>query len=513
MLKQFKHNNMGGEPCSAVWAKREAIKDFDQPRLVICLPVGSKILHNAFPNPAPGNKEVERVEENVGLSPAVRIPAVVPVQWLTAQMQLVHPLNYSTIYLTQYGKLAGEARQILTMAALKYVQPDGFILYWDDDTLPPPMGLYTMANYMEQHPEVGILSGVYCTRETPAEPVAYRESTHGAFWEFEMGKDVEPTEVAAVGAGFMLCRVSAIVKAINENPGEPIWADMKATRTGDDSEYDDVWGNGITWGHDIRFCRLIRLAGFKVMLDGRVECGHLDINTQVIHKLPDTCPPKMRGKYRGEQYWNALYGDRGAAEMHVRPDLLRALLTVVPAHSKVVEVGCGPGVAGQLLAAQLGVHWTGFDKALVAVNQCNGKFLNAYQKAACDITEDDLSEADVLLAMELFEHLIPDDRDYLLKQAAAAGVKRIIFTVPEGAETTTGLTGYTAAFVPGDGDMKLAVLDREDTNADSLVDTTVLRPGHGDGEGSGEELPPDDGVKRDPSKGGRRRRKRSTPAT
>lgn len=416
MLKQFFHKTMDG-PVSQAWGKRSAIKIFDQPRIVVCVPIGSKLSQNV----------TTKDGEIIG-GPVVRIPGTVPIQWLRSQMQLVHPLNTALIYMTQHGMYAGEARQVLTMNALRNVQEDGYILFWDDDTLPPDLGLFTMFNYMEEHPDVGLLSAVYCTRTEPVTPVLFRDPTTGIEWDFIMGPEAVPQEVFAAGAGFMLVRAAAIKKAIEMNPSEPVWADMKITAEPGETR-DSMWGN-VTWGHDLRFCRLIANAGYKVMVDGRVECGHLDIETQQIFHLPDSCLPKRRGReYHGEQYWNKLYGREGAGNARLNGDLFLNVLNQIKQFSHVVEIGCGPGLFGAVATAQGAVHWTGFDQSEVAVELCCARFLNAYKKMVHELTAEDLAPADVVVAMEVVEHLEPEDVNFLFTLVTSQR-KRMIFTVP-----------------------------------------------------------------------------------
>ncbi|HEY6022319.1 MAG TPA: class I SAM-dependent methyltransferase [Candidatus Paceibacterota bacterium] len=417
MLKQFFHNTMDGK-VSEAWMKRSAVKLFDQPRVVVCIPIGSKLSQNV----------TTKDGEIIG-GPTVRIPGTVPVQWLKAQMQLAHPLNNALVYLTQHGMYSGQARQVLTVNALRMVQEDGYVLYWDDDTLPPEHGLYTMLNYMEQHPEVGVLSAVYCTRSVPCEPVLFKQPTTGTNWDFAMGPDAVPEEIYSAGAGFMLVRAAAIRKAIAMNPDEPVWADMKVSRT-DPKEQPGEWGLGLTWGHDIRFCRLIANAGYKIMVDGRVECGHLDLETQQIHYLPDTCLPKRRGRnYHGEQYWNKVYSREGVENMRINGALFENVLSKIEQFSTVVELGCGPGVFGQLITAQGACHWSGFDQSETAVEMCCARFLNAYKKMVHEITAEDLSSASVVVAMEVIEHLEPEDYNRLFGLVTSLK-KRFIFTVP-----------------------------------------------------------------------------------
>jgi len=460
MIREYLHNTLDG-PVSLAWPRHSAIKNFDAPRLSICVPVGPKMMADAM----------QDEQGNYFSGPAIRIPAAVPVQWLNAQMTLVHPLNWGCVYFTKWGMYSGQARQIMTMNALRNTQEDGYILYWDDDVLPPQMGLYTMANYMESHPEVGAISAVYCTREPVPEPVMYKEPTTGVCWDFAMGPEVEPTEVFSAGAGFLLVRVAAIRKAMTLlQPDEPLWADMKTTLVGNEPP-DPVWGKGATWGHDIRFCRLIAQAGYKIMLDGRVECGHFDISTQVTYTLPDNSLPKMRGqKYRGEQYWDKVWSREGADKMRIHGDLFMSILANVQRHSKVVEIDCGNGVLGMLLAAQGGIEWKGYDPSEVAVNQACSKFLNAYQKSVFQLTPEDIKDADLIIASETANALILQDAAHLFKLVTGAGKKLMLVLPAEEADKVLAPIGYEAKVVKGDDKRALCILQPKGDDNETAQD-------------------------------------------
>lgn len=454
MLKQYLHDTLEGTP-SFMWWKRSAVKIFDRPRLVICLPVGSKLSQDVT---------FDEKGEPKALIDAIRIPATIPVQWLVSQMQLIHPLNTSCVYLSQYGKLAGEARQILTSQALGTVQEDGYILYWDDDTLPDQTALYTMFNWMEQHPECGVLSAVYCTREAPNEPIIYKTPTAGVDWGFSMGPDVEPEEIFSAGAGFMLCRASAVAKATAANPGIPIWADMKTSKE-HANDLPDEWGMNMTWGHDIRFCRLIANEGYKIMVDGRVECGHLDIATQVIHKLADNSLPKRRGQAsRGQLYWDSLYSAAGVENIKYSGDLYLELLKHVHQGDRVIEIGCGVGVLGTLLTAQGACHWTGYDQSEVAVNMACGRFLNAYKKQVHELTAKDFEGYTLIVASQLMDYLTEEDASHLMRLAKESGIK----------------------FVYTDAENTVCIVNGENNGSGS--DTPVLGVGLDTGRGCSDDL-------------------------
>ena len=214
MKEVLVHNTISGD-VSLESVRRPGIKLNTKPRIVVCLPIGTKQKANVF-----------EVNGERYMCNSASVPATVPIQWMMAHMKMVVPLGISTSYLAQWGLLSGEARQIMTTRALELVQDDGYILYWDDDVIVDQMSLYTLYSFMEQHPEAGMASGVYSTRQDPTEPVVYKEHMKGSYWGITVGPNAEPEEVFGVGAGFMLCRASAVRDMVNNNPGVPVWAEI-----------------------------------------------------------------------------------------------------------------------------------------------------------------------------------------------------------------------------------------------------------------------------------------------
>jgi GT2 family glycosyltransferase len=280
MKEFFAHNTLKGD-VSLEGSKRPPMKIFQLPRIIVCVPIGGKDTASKFKTP----------DGQEWQAPSVSVPGVIPAQWITAQMALVPPLSMAMHYLFRWGLLSGEARQIMTTRALETVQDDGYILYWDDDTIPPPMGLFQLYNFMETHPEAGLVTAVYSTRSSPTEPLIYKDWMCGAYWGLSVGPAAEPEEIFGCGAGFMLARVKAVRDLVAKNPGVPIWSDSKVV-----PEKEGEAGHN--WGHDMRFCRLMHEAGWKVFVDGRVECGHYDAATQIEYRLPEWTPPKVRGRAR-----------------------------------------------------------------------------------------------------------------------------------------------------------------------------------------------------------------------
>lgn len=277
------HDVLDGEPKIHV-DRNPPIKMATTAEIIIAIPCGDKHAHSVFTCP-PDHGGCGAQWQQLG---ALRQPNLIPVELMLAHMNLVQPLNCSVSYLVEAGRLSAEARQIMTKKAIRLGAK--YILYWDDDTLPNPHDLYTLYNWMRRNPHAGAVSGVYTTRETPNEPLIFTEHGRGAAWDIPLGPGAEPQPIFGAGAGFMLARIEAIVDTIEkmtaENDGVevPIWADeyspadpARSTRP-------------MRWGHDVRFCNLLNTHGWPVYVHGQVLCGHLDIATGKVFRMPDDAP-------------------------------------------------------------------------------------------------------------------------------------------------------------------------------------------------------------------------------
>lgn len=264
--------------------RRPPIKLSQDPTIVVCVPIGGKNVTSVFTTPDGQDWE------GVGF----RAQALIPVHWAIANMQLVTALNTSMTYLMKFGMRSAQARQIMTTSALE-LNPE-YILYWDDDVVPPANAIYVLHNFMAQNPDVGLVSAVYVTRNEPCEPLIYKEQGKGAYWGFEAGEGATPEDIFSCGAGFMLARASAVRKIIEQCGDVPIWADEHAIKIDPDKPGDPT--RRIMWGHDVRFCKLMWETGYRVCVDGRVVCAHVDVQNKKLYTLPkDSLPYRNNPNY------------------------------------------------------------------------------------------------------------------------------------------------------------------------------------------------------------------------
>jgi SAM-dependent methyltransferase len=358
---------------------------------------------------------------------------------MLSHMNWVPPLNVSMSYLVKTGMLSSHARQVMTMEAIRMGAE--YIFYVDDDTLIPPLGLYTLYNFMEQNPHAGAVSGVYTTRETPNEPLIYKEHGEGASWDFQMGKGATPELIFGAGAGCLLARVSSIKSWMEANPDVPIWADEKDLPS-------EKGENGVMWGHDVRFCRMLNLHGHPVYVHGAVLCGHYDIKTGQTFTVPETAPgfKKVRN-INTPDYWDQVYGREGADTWRKYPEMFQKIADEVPEYSQVTELGCGVGILGSKLTAQRRVMWTGFDISPTAVDMCKARFLNASVLDLADLgVTKKLAELDVVVMSETLEHLDRPIGVQVLGSIRQSSVNKLIITTPDNCMGPNEVPEHTALF-------------------------------------------------------------------
>jgi GT2 family glycosyltransferase len=143
---------------------------------------------------------------------------------------------------------------------------EGFshVLFLDADMVWPTNTLERML----RHHSAGIVGGLYVLKAPPYSPVALGAPvkteagvTHYAF-ETDLGEDLKPVHVLGMGCTLIPTEVCA---AIGPRP----WF-----------TYEDDADGWPRVSEDVPFCRKAKAAGFPILLDPTVSCGHA--TTQVI---------------------------------------------------------------------------------------------------------------------------------------------------------------------------------------------------------------------------------------
>lgn len=213
-----------------------------------------------------------------------------PVEFWMSFLPLLHPLNVKMGYLIQKGaennvkdgKLPAEARNSIIERALSIDAK--WLLFLDDDIIFPDVTAYRLLGLAVQHPEAGVITGVYSTKVSPSEPLLYIDDTTGAFWNWPLGALVP---IHSAGAGCMIVNMDHLKKM------EAPWFNDTVTQ-GE--------GENHKWGHDRYFMmKMKEQAGAEIYADTGLLLGHFDVDSQIVYTLPSTAPCfQMRPE--GESY-------------------------------------------------------------------------------------------------------------------------------------------------------------------------------------------------------------------
>jgi SAM-dependent methyltransferase len=219
-----------------------------------------------------------RIPSNLGL--LIGIPTLgrlQPLQWGLAFKSISPPINYNTNMMVIYGNPVDVARNRIAEAAVE--QGAKFLFFLGDDVVVPAHTLKQLIYRMEQHPGIGVVGGVYCSKSTPPAPLVFRGNGAGSYWDWKIG---EFFEVTGLGMDCTLIRVDVLKKL-----SKP-WF-----RTIDDDGFLDAVNHAETWTEDIYFLKkVLEETEYKVYCDGSVICDHYDGNT--AYKLPIDSVPMGR---------------------------------------------------------------------------------------------------------------------------------------------------------------------------------------------------------------------------
>lgn len=208
--------------------------------------------------------------------------------WPTRELAtntMAHPINMKKVFMPVLPRgdqnfPIAQARNAVCKEAIK--QGLKYLFMLDDDVCPIPETVTNLVYELEQNPEVGAISAVYCTKEDLPVPVFSAGDGEGPFWDWQFGDIIKGHDgkgVRYVGAGALLIRLSALAKV--EEP----WFKLDMTNEGAISE-------------DFYFTRKMCESGQPVWVHGGIVLAHLGKDGRPYILRPDSRP--MRGIPREE---------------------------------------------------------------------------------------------------------------------------------------------------------------------------------------------------------------------
>ncbi len=241
-----------------------------------------------------------------------------------ALRKLNYPMFGNPIHYSPDGMEVGEARNHIVEQALA----DGveWLFFLDYDIIPPSHALIKMLDLLQNSDDkFHIAAGVYYLKQVPSYPLIMVEGWKYAFEDWEAGDLIKAD---AAGMGCTLINMEVFRKM--EKPWFKTCPGYSPKTFAPQSKLTE----------DVYFCMKAKEAGFNLVVDTSIQCGHVDWRKGLIyHYAPYQDDPKkggpawtyrMNGKYVSERLAGADHPHQKWAETEP-----------VGVHKKGIDLGCG----------------------------------------------------------------------------------------------------------------------------------------------------------------------------
>lgn len=220
---------------------------------------------------------------------AIAIPhtgRALPPAWAWALANLHPSMNCNVVWMSNLDTTTGQVKtgeiDALRNWFVEQAQSQNckYLFFLDEDVVVPPHSLRQLLYQMEQHPEISVIGGVYCSKTDPPEPLVFNGNGAGPYWDWKVG---ECFEVSGLGMGCTIIRLSAL--DLIEKP---------YFKTVDDaSKFLDGKAEMEAWTEDLYFCERVTESGGHCYVDSAVMCAHYDLKSMKPYFLrADSRPVK-----------------------------------------------------------------------------------------------------------------------------------------------------------------------------------------------------------------------------
>jgi hypothetical protein len=200
-----------------------------------------------------------------------------------------HLDGYPNKLLTAFRKPVVEARNQLAKDAREldptYLDFDPKYALWvDDDAWWPGGHVDRAVRILEDHPDVDMVSGLFCRREAYAPPVIYYQRTPGsAYCERLPLLSYNPGELIPLtiaGGHWLVIRRDLLTKVGPEPFNRLPWKDANFNDSRLDDKTQDLIGQ---MPEDLSFCERVIRAGCKIVTGRSLLVGHVEVATGICY--------------------------------------------------------------------------------------------------------------------------------------------------------------------------------------------------------------------------------------
>ena len=199
--------------------------------------------------------------------------------FMLSQLILGKPLNVPIRYCFSIGKAVEEARNDFVEVGRLPENNASYLFMVDDDVIMPGNALLQLYFRMRSSPiKPDVVSGLFTTKSDPPEPIVYRGSWNGVFWDFKMG---DYFEITGSHLGCTLIDMKIFDKI------EPPY--FAFTMAQEKKAFGDAVN--VLRSEDISFCHKVREAGGILAIDTAINCHHWDGSKGLYYFLPRDSKP------------------------------------------------------------------------------------------------------------------------------------------------------------------------------------------------------------------------------
>ena len=228
-----------------------------------------RLLEEALTAPASGDKHL----------------GLITPEWQRARTALAIPPGHAQVEVYADGMEVGAARN----AAVQYAREAKlkYLMFIDWDTLIPADALVKLSYFLDNNPDFGVASGMYCMKSMPPFPLLWRDWNKGVDFDWTMG-DLIKERVVGIPMGCCLLRLDLFDKL-------PTSAEKPWFKT-----VDEPVLVGGTWGRmmmteDLWFTkRFTDECQGKIAVDTSVWCEHICHATGRRYTLGEDALPMKR---------------------------------------------------------------------------------------------------------------------------------------------------------------------------------------------------------------------------
>jgi hypothetical protein len=240
-------------------------------------------------------------KKQIKLGVVVAVPSSgrpVPIEWAMAIATLAYPVGQNHAWQISKADPASRVmtrdiqRETLVERALALGAE--YLMFFDDDTVPPSHAIQSLWYVLSQNPKAAIAAGIYCTKSDFPEPIVYMNLGDGAFWNWTLG---DIFKCQGIGTGCMMVRLSAL-----KDIPKPWFKDALGNVAPHKAMCGDIELDVVseTMSDDLYFCRKVTAAGYEIIAHGGVLPLHIGQDGKQFHMPDDSYPVVSYMKKRAE---------------------------------------------------------------------------------------------------------------------------------------------------------------------------------------------------------------------